>query len=181
MPHKPVRLGFKAFVLCDSETGYLLEWRMHNKQENSSTTKAVVLDLLAMFEDINVCMDKYYSTTEIFEDLETCQNIGACGTINQHRCKLSPEMKDEIEQLENEKALFYIHEALQLCVWRTHKGKLVYVISTIHDNAMVKSQRFCLIKRERIQIERPQVLEEYNRKVRGVDFFFVGLPNTKLQ
>jgi len=35
-PHKPILIGFKAYVLCDSETGFLLEWKMHTKQDDPS-------------------------------------------------------------------------------------------------------------------------------------------------
>ncbi len=54
MPHKPIRIGFKAYVLCDSETGFLLEWKMHTKQDDPDTTKRIVLDLLAMYTEKNV-------------------------------------------------------------------------------------------------------------------------------
>jgi hypothetical protein len=171
MPHKPIRIGFKAYVLCDSETGFLLGWKMHAKQEDPDTTKRIVLDLLSIYTRKNVYMDRYYSTTEIFEDLETFQDIYACGTINPIRCKLTPEMKEEIKNLKNERALFYTHGELQLCIWKTHKGKVVSIASTIHDNAMAKTQRFCTILKKKIETTRPEVLEDYNNHMRGVDFF----------
>lgn len=31
MPSKPIRIGFKAFVVCEADTGFLLEWKMYNK------------------------------------------------------------------------------------------------------------------------------------------------------
>jgi hypothetical protein len=171
MPHKPIRIGFKAYVLCDSETGFLLEWKMHTKQDDPDTTKRIVLDLLSTYTEKNVYMDRYYSTTEIFEDLEIVQDICACGTINPIRCKLTPEMKEDIKNLKSENALFYTHEELLLCIWKTHKGKVVSIASTIHDNTMANIQRFCTIQNKTIDAKRPEVLEDYNNNMRGVDFF----------
>jgi len=31
MPSKPTRIGFKAFVVCESETGFLIEWMMEQR------------------------------------------------------------------------------------------------------------------------------------------------------
>jgi len=47
-------------------------------------------------------MDRFYSyNRSIIGNLD----IFACGTINANRCKLSPEMKKEIDALKNEKFL----------------------------------------------------------------------------
>src|ERR1700721_913705 len=131
---------------------------MHAKQDDPDTTRKIVLKLLSIYTKKNVYMDRYYSTTEIFEDLETFQDICACGTINPIRCKLTPEMKEDIKNLKNENALFYTHGELQLCIWKTHKGKVVSIASTIHDNAMAKVQRFCTIQKKKIETTRPEVL-----------------------
>ena len=48
MPSKPIRIGFKAFVVCEVDMGFLLEWIMYNKDEGKRTKKIVntVKDLL---------------------------------------------------------------------------------------------------------------------------------------
>lgn len=39
MPSKPTRIGFKAFVVCESEAGFLLEWKLYNKNIGNKEEK----------------------------------------------------------------------------------------------------------------------------------------------
>ena len=80
-------------------------------------------------------------------------------------------MREDIKNLKSESALYYTHQELLLCIWKTHKGKVVSITSTIHDKAMVKTERFCTIQKKKIEARRPKVLEDYNNHMRGVDFF----------
>jgi len=115
-------------------------------------------------------MDRYYSSKEVFE-LLLKKEIYACGTINPSRVGITEEIKLEIEYLKNENAIFYIDGKILLCVWRTHKEKLVYVLSTLLDNSLHKSERYCIEEKTKIQIKRPTILEAYNENMRGVDYF----------
>ena len=29
MPHKPIKFGFKAYVLAEADSGYVLFWQVH--------------------------------------------------------------------------------------------------------------------------------------------------------
>jgi len=103
-------------------------------------------------------------------ELQIC-DINACGTVNKNRIGLSPEIQEEITALGNEKAIFYTHGNILLCVWRTHKGKEVYLLSTLHNNSMQVSKRYCTKEKKYIDILKPKILESYNQHMRGVDFF----------
>jgi len=47
MPQKPIKIGLKAYLLCESKTGYVLNWMLHSGEidniENSVTYKIVIL------------------------------------------------------------------------------------------------------------------------------------------
>jgi hypothetical protein len=174
MPSKPIRIGFKAFVVCEADTGFLLEWMMYNKDEGKRTKKIVntVKDLLGfnIYRSKVVYMDRYYSNKEVFLTLQE-KGIYACGTINPSRVGVTEEMRGHIEQLKNEKAMYYTDDKLLLCIWRTHKGKLVYILSSLLDTTMQDSERYSLEEKRTIPIKRPSILEAYNENMRGVDYF----------
>jgi len=116
-------------------------------------------------------MDTYYSNQEVFLELLK-RKIYACGTVDISRIGITEEMHIKIDNLAPEKALFYTHDKkLLLCVWRTHKKKLVYILSSLLDSSMQWTERFCVKKKEKISIKRPAILEAYNENMRGVDFF----------
>ncbi len=174
MPSKPIRIGFKAFVVCEADTGFLLEWMMYNKDEGKRTKRIVntVQDLLGfnIYQSKVVYMDRYYSSKEVFLTLQE-KGIYACGTIHPSRVGVTEEMRGHIEQLKNEKAIYYTDDKLLLCIWRTHKGKLVYILSSLLDTTMQDSERYSLEGKRTIPIKRPSILEAYNENMRGVDYF----------
>ena len=57
MPQKPTRFGLKAYVLCETSTGYVLNWTLHTgdvmKSENQGVTQKIVLRLVDGFEGEN--------------------------------------------------------------------------------------------------------------------------------
>lgn len=176
MPSKPIRIGFKAFVVCEADTGFLLEWKMYNKCEGKDKKNRIVNTVKSLlgfngYQSKAVYMDRYYSNKEVFENLLEL-GIYACGTIKPSKVGITEEMVVQIENVKKEQVIFYKHgEKLLLCVWRTHKDKLVYILSSILDNSMQNSKRYCIEKKKEIQINRPAILEAYNENMRGVDYF----------
>lgn len=85
IPHKPIGIGFNAYLLYDSETGFLLEWKMHTKTEKPDTTNRLDSEWLAMYTEKNIYIDRFYSTTKTFKNLEYYHDLRACGTINQRQ------------------------------------------------------------------------------------------------
>ena len=103
MPSKPIRIGFKAFVVCESDTGFLLEWKMYNKGEGKEKKNRIVNTVKSLlgfnrYQSKAVYMDRYYSNKEVFEEL---LNLGiyACGTIKPSKVGITEEMKVQIENV----------------------------------------------------------------------------------
>ena len=66
MPSKPIKLGLKAYLLCESKTGFVLNWNLHTgmitKDENLITYK-IVMQLLDGYEGegYKVFTGRYYT------------------------------------------------------------------------------------------------------------------------
>ncbi len=168
MPTKPIRFGFKAYVLSEASTGFLLEWHMHDRSKG--TTVAQIIDhLLKDYSKCCVYMDSFYSTIETFQMLKQ-RNILACGTINKQRISLFA-ITEDLEKMKEDSALCYTNSELKLFIWKTWKKKIFYLLSTIHGASMQKSGRYDAESKEFIEFYKPEAIEDYNLNMRGVDLF----------
>ena len=88
MHNKPYRFGIKAFSICDSKTGYVINWKIYAGKENGKTTssKDVVLTLLEDFQNkgYHVFTDSFFTSIELMEILQS-QGISLTGTIRSTR------------------------------------------------------------------------------------------------
>ena len=66
MPLKPIKYGFKIFLLCESKTGFVLKWIMYTgrNSENVYSNKNVVVRILEGYEGegYSVNMDRFYTS-----------------------------------------------------------------------------------------------------------------------
>jgi len=168
MPTKPIRYGFKAYVLSEASTGFLLEWRMHDRSK-SLTVAQIIDNLLESYPNCNVYMDSFYSTIESFRTLKE-RNILACGTISKQRLTLTA-LNEDIDGMAEETALCYSNGDLKLFIWKTRKKKIFYLLSTKHSNYMQSSRRYDIKSKQFIEVYKPEAIEDYNLNMRGVDLF----------
>lgn len=89
MPCKPTKFGFKAFMLCESDTGYVLnsifdfkDWR-ENYEMNISN---IIERLIEGYKDDGYILftDRYYTSPKLFLKLKS-KGVLACGTVKQNR------------------------------------------------------------------------------------------------
>lgn len=89
MKDKPIKRGYKIWMLCD-KSGYNLKFQVYTgKCENSVVLglgARVVLDLCEGLEHKNhvVYMDNFFSSNILYEQLLE-KNIYACGTVRFNR------------------------------------------------------------------------------------------------
>ena len=135
LPLKPIKYGFKAFLLCEAETGYVLNWRMYDKSIEGGelgVTYKIVKQLCEGFEGegYRLFMDRYYTSIQLFVDLKELQ-IGACGTIMINRTFLTKEDKEKIEKLQDRQIHYFkSSNDLLLSCWKD--SKTVLVLSNYH-------------------------------------------------
>ena len=85
---KPVKWGFKLWVLADSSTGFTYNFQVYRgKQRESVSSKGLGFDVvMKLVEGLEkqgfiVYTDNFYSSPILFEELQK-EGFGAVGTIN---------------------------------------------------------------------------------------------------
>jgi len=74
MPLKPIKFGFKAYLLCEASTGYVLAWSMHTgKKKVGDAISEIVSTLCEGYEgeSYHIYMDRFYTTTRVFNELRS--------------------------------------------------------------------------------------------------------------
>lgn len=142
IPSKRKRFGIKLFVLCDSETGVVLDFLIYTGKgtnytpdyDSSQISTKVVQTLIQPYLGKNhvLFVDNWYSSTTLFDWLAD-NDTGACGTIRSNRkglpCLPNKMQKDESVVRSNEKML----------VVRWCDRRNVTMISTVHKYELVES------------------------------------------
>lgn len=179
---KPVKYGFKAYVLAEASTGYILNWHVHTgdpmtSSEESSTFR-IVRKLCKPYEDrgFYVFMDRYYSGLRIFRYL-SLRGFGACGTIMSNRLKLSGAVKEDLENFDYLDYDFYqFGKEILLTAWKDKK--LITMLSTVYSTNIIKYRRIIKGRDENNKstpgyedIEKPLTIAEYAKFMGGVDRF----------
>lgn len=197
MPSKPVRYGFKAFLLCEAASGYVLNWRLYThdpKKENFGATYRTVKTLCEGYEGEGniIFMDRYYSGIQTIADLKKI-NFGACGTIQINRLHLDPDSRKAIESLEDRKIVYFKGpQSLLLTCWKD--SRMVTLLSNYHGTDIVEVTRrirkkdLVKLKEEKEEekeedpcdgeascfteiVSIPSSIADYNLFMRGVDLF----------
>ena len=165
--NKPDKYGVKAFKMCDSKNGYCCKIEMYTgKREEEPSEKGATCDLVVrLVEDLAasgriVFMDNYFSSPVLYHTLLD-MGLRATGTAR-NRKGLPAEIKNlklkPTEKMEMTDGT--------LNVVKIHDRRQVMLLSSIHSMVGKNSRRR---DREGIPIEKPQMIEEYNRYMGGVD------------
>ena len=174
MPLKPTKYGFKAYVLAEASTGFVLSWELH---DGRNTSLLNILDSLTSAfanQGYRISMGGFYTTLTIVEHL-TNNGFEVLGTITSNRAKLSQEIKDKSQKLKKGESNFYCSSSnkILLTVWRD--SKVVYLASNISNNEInevyrnSKSNDKNLVY-EKEKLDCPNNIRKYAQSSRGVDY-----------
>lgn len=171
-PSKRARFGLKFYKLCESSSGYCLNFSIYTgKSEKTPATdgllcsEAVVLDLVGkhLHDGHTIYMDNWYSSPILFRRLKE-SGSNAVGTVRLHRKNMPDEFK-KLKMKKGEcKALFA--RGIMALTWQDKKQ--VTMLSTLHNAANVTDSG----KKGRqngLPVLKPQVVLDYNRGMGGVD------------
>ena len=156
--NKPVKLGFKVFILSDAISAYVYNWRFYTGKENNARTfnlsQQIVMNPIQGLENRNhhIYFDSYYSSIPITREL-AIKGFGCVGTINKSRRLIPPAIKDP-QRLQEGETVFRKLGNTVLLVYKDKK--VARFITSIHGRQLSQSGR-------------PQIVEDYNRFMRGVD------------
>ena len=174
-PLKPTNLGFKAFVLADSRTGYVLNVIPYIGSESTSAYLSncspglpmpakIVMAICEKYLDKghHIFADLFYSSVPLVEELKK-RGSGFTGTFVRDRLYLPGEVRAKKFQLrKGEQKAWRDGEKLVLA-WRD-KGKPTIMISTVFSAASTTYDGS-----RNIRIKKPLVVHQYNQNMGGVD------------
>ena len=179
---KPVRWGFKLWVLADSSTGYTYNFQVYRGKHGETVSSKgpgfdVVMSLVEGLEKQGfiVYTDNFYSSPVLFEELAN-QGFGAVGTINPSRescpVSLAAQKKKMLpKKCDRGYGVWIRKNSILYNVWKD--TKVVCVASTVHrGNADNKVKR--RVKKdsggcEEVLVPIPNSIYAYNRHMGGVD------------
>ena len=172
MPLKPVKRGYKIWLRCDSETGYVYQFDIYagksdDGQVSTGLDSRVVMSLVDGIENTgcHVAFDNLFSSVELMEELFS-RGIYATATVRTNRKRLPVFVKHTSKMA---KADFK---------WRTLQNtpyvqwmdtKLVHFLSTAFSPT-----RLCKVQRKQKNGEKSTLtcsesVAEYTRRMGGVD------------
>lgn len=174
---KPTKWGIKAWMLCESSSGYLWNFDIYlgkgvNVDPNASPqlTVRVVLDLCNPLygSGAHIYFDRFYTSRKLLFYLQN-QKIYACGTVMTNRGfprAIVPARKNELDR---GTSLWRQDSATGVLAVTWQDQKPIHLLSTIHaaegDEAVIRHNK----RGEALHIPAPPAVLDYNQKMGGVD------------
>lgn len=171
IPSKRHRFGVKFFLLCDCETGYILDFIVYTGattqiedfgEPNLGKSGNVVLTLMTPYLNRGHCLyvDNWYTSPALFSYLHR-NKTNACGTVKANR-KSMPQMNKKLNQGQTE---HQCNENMLAIKW--HDKRDVRMLNTMHSNEMVTTDK--IDRKSGETIVKPQCVVEYNKNMGAVD------------
>ncbi|KAG5881450.1 hypothetical protein JTB14_025827 [Gonioctena quinquepunctata] len=144
IPSKRHRFGVKFFVLCDCETGYILNFIVYcgagsdirEEADNVGISGNIVLTLMRNYLNAGHTLftDNWYTSPNLY-NLLWSQKTNACGTVKQNR-KNMPALKNKLKAGETE-----AYNSSNLLAIKWHDKREVALLSTFHISEMVVTDK----------------------------------------
>ncbi|XP_054156697.1 piggyBac transposable element-derived protein 4-like [Oppia nitens] len=177
MPNKSHKRGIKFYVLCESSTGFMLNWHCHstNDKGTESFSEQIVLKLLehvGEFSGHEVYTDNFYTSIPLAKSLIN-RNIGITGTIRINRKGLPINFKKPFTNSEKlnktKRGPIYMRNG-KICCVQWFDNKLVTAISTHLTKGEVQKERI-LSQNITSTINVPNIIRQYTKFMAGVDIY----------
>ena len=175
--NKPTKWGMKAFVLAESSTGYVYDWDLYTGKHHRTDGDGggsddltrggkVVRNLVKHLSPGHViCMDSYYSSPVLFEELRQRQH-GAVGTVRTSRRGLPTALREKMGKTTSTQC--FRNGPMLAVAW--YDKRQVTLLSTVHAAETVsKRVRDKTAPGGFRTLQRPACADDYNQHVGGVD------------
>lgn len=169
IPSKRSRFGIKLYILCDCETGYILDAIVYTGNdtdyldtENIGISGAIVTTLLKPYINKGHCLyvDNWYTSPDLFTFLHK-NKTNACGTVKFTRMGM-PQFEQDLEVGEREGK----NDGTCLAVRWIDKRE-VLMLTSEHEDQMVSTGK--LDRKSKLPITKPKCVHEYNQHMGAVD------------
>ena len=170
LPMKPVKRGFKLWVLADSTNGYFLDVEVYVGREGRVTEhglgERVVLSLTEKYrgKHHHIFCDNFFTSPWLFQELHS-HGLYACGTVRQTRQEFPRDLRNVT--LARGESVFRQRSNLTAVVWQDRRP--VHVLSTLSQPGEVQK----VLRRERdgsrAEVDCPSSIVTYTKYMGGVD------------
>lgn len=169
IPSKRSRFGIKLFLLCDVETGYILDFIVYAGSETEKKTVgdfgvsgAVVTTLMEKYLNKGhiLYVDNWYTSPDLFMYLHQ-NKTNACGTVKLLRRGL-PKFTTKLNVGERET---YNSGPIMALKWKDKRD--VHMLTTEHRDTLKVTTK--ITNRGRELRKKPQCVVEYNHNMGAVD------------
>lgn len=170
IPSKRHRFGVKFFVLCDCETGYILDFIIYSGaasdineiDEEIGKSGNIVMTLMEPYLDKGHTLytDNWYTSPVLYSLLHS-KMTNACGTVKANRKKM-PELNEKLKVGE---IVFASTQNMLALKWQDKRE--VRMLSTCHNADMIRTDKK-MIGTERHKYK-PKCVLDYNDHMGAVD------------
>ena len=162
----------KAWVLADSRSGYVWNWKLYAGKEDTADMSVglatrVGLELAHDLEKkgYHLYCDNYYSSPELFTELYK-KGTGACGTARINKKGMLLDFQKA--NLKKGQVITFTDGPLMCLKWMDKRA--VVMLSTILDDSMIDKRRRNREASGGVEVvSKPKVVECYNTYMNGVD------------
>lgn len=168
IPSKRHRFGIKMFVLCDVETGYIIDFIIYCGDGTDITDSgqlgvsgAVVTTLLSEYfgKGHTLWCDNWYTSPNLFKYLHD-RSTNACGTVRSNRKNLPKFKKLKKGEMETQ-----CKGPLLAIKW--HDRREVHILTTLHTEEKEATGKTNRMTGE--PILKPKAVIDYNKNMGSVD------------
>nr|CAI5843714.1 unnamed protein product [Callosobruchus analis] len=175
MPMKPVKRGFKVWVIACSRTGYNLGFKIYEGKEQTDSAclslgERTILKMSEKYhgEGRSLDFDNFFNSFPLLKILLTKNTFG-CGTLRKNK-KFFPK-----DKMKNDKSLtesdYCMAEDISVYKWKDRGAKPVLLASNFHDPREETSVLRTNTQGHREEITCPKAVADYNKYMLGVDKF----------
>ncbi|CAF1152749.1 unnamed protein product [Adineta steineri] len=171
VPMKPIKRGFKIWVLADSANGYMYDFQIYKGKDTDRTTSLGEHVVKTMVKEIHfsyrkVFFDNYFTTPDLLRYLYK-KGLYAAGTIRGNRKNLPADFCCSNQKLNYGEYEYITSDYLVLYKWQDKKP--VFLLSNFHDPTS-----YGIIYRKKkdggtTTVTCPTSIIDYNRFMGGVD------------
>jgi len=166
MRNKPIKWGFKLYVLCDSLNGFCLDILPHIGKKKFTTSFVISFLINKLNKNDYLFMDRYYSGIDIYLGLYE-KGIKATGTIMTNNANLPKDKFAEIKLKKYESKVFNYDNKLRFLIWQDKKP--IYILSNVYNGYIITKTKLDHSKKQLNLIKIPYMISEYNKYMGGID------------